>query len=206
MATETTAALVACGITLAIFIPYLGRVRSGQIRPRPASWLVWASSTILVSGGQALAGAGIGAVPILLSGLLSGAVAILALRRARQRPDLPASTTGDRWCLIIALACLPLWALTGDPLWSVLILTGIDLVGFIPTLRAVWRAPHQESPLLFLAFAVRNAIAIVALASHNLTTTVFPAVIGAACLLTALVVLARRQVASDIPRTPGTTP
>jgi hypothetical protein len=189
MEAEAIAALVAGGITLAIFGPYLHRVATGRIRPRPASWVVWAGSTLLVAGGQALAGAGVGALPILLSGLLSGLVAVLAVRR----PDAPPATTGDRWCMGIALGCLPLWAMTGDPLWSVLILTGIDLVGFVPTVRAVVREPERESPLLFLAFAVRNAVALAALEAHNPSTVVFPAAIGAASLITGLLILVRRR-------------
>ena len=186
MDAEHAAAGLACAITVALFAPYLLRVWQGKLAPRPASWVVWGLCTLMVGFGQLLAGGGVGALPILLSGALSGGVACLAFRLAMRTPAVAMATTGDRWCLVAAVCCLPLWMATGDPLWSVLILTGIDLIGFIPTIRAIRRDPHSESTVLFTALGLRNLIAIAALEERNLTTMVFPAVIGFACLTTAL--------------------
>lgn len=193
------AALLACCITVAIFIPYLRWIRRGALRPRCVSWVVWSLSTLLVGGGQLLAGAGVGATPILLSGALSGVVAVLAALQARATPGAVIASNGDRWCLGISLMCVPLWAATGDPLWSVLVLTAIDLVGFIPTCRAIWRDPHQESAVLFTAFAVRNAVATLALEERNLTTVIFPGAIGAACGLVALGIIVGRHRLRRLP-------
>jgi len=187
------AAVLAIGITIAIFTPYLLGVWRRTIRPHVISWVIWGLATMLVAGGQLLAGAGVGAVPILLSGILSSMVAVLAMLR-RQPGNLDTDVTRfDGWCLAVVLAGIPIWLATGDVYWSMLLLTGIDLIGFAPTVRVVWHRPHSESALLFLAFAIRNALAVLAVESTHLTTIVFPAVIGAACAALAVLLLVRRQ-------------
>lgn len=188
------AAALASVITLAIFTPYLVAVWRGTMRPHVISWVIWGLTTILVAGGQLLAGAGIGAVPILLSGVLSSAVAVLALMRLRAGHLDSGVTRFDVWCLVIVLGCIPVWLATGDERWSMLMLTLIDLIGFVPTVRTVWQRPHAESALLFFAFAVRNAVAVVSVEAINLSTVVFPTVIGTACLGLVLLVLIRRWV------------
>lgn len=187
------AAALAIAITLVIFIPYLLAVWRRTLHPHVISWIIWGLTTMLVAGGQVLAGAGVGAAPILLSGLLSSMVAILAVMR-RQSGQLDVAVTRfDGWCLAVVLACIPIWLSTGDVLWSMILLTGIDLIGFAPTVRVAWRHPQSESALLFLAFAVRNAVAVVAVESLHISTIVFPGVIGAACLAMVMIILSRRM-------------
>jgi len=193
------AAALASVITLAIFTPYLLAVWRRSLRPHVISWVIWGLTTMLVAGGQLLAGAGIGAVPILISGVLSSAVAVLALIRGRAGFLDAVMTRFDGCCLVIVLACIPVWLVTADERWSMLILTSIDLIGFAPTVRAVWRHPHVESALLFLAFAIRNAVAIFAVQATNLSTVVFPLVIGTACLGMVFLIEVRRRI---VPRSP----
>ncbi|MDD2701547.1 MAG: hypothetical protein PHH36_09945 [Sideroxydans sp.] len=79
-------------------------------------------------------------------------------------------------------------------------LTVVDLLGFGPTLRKVYVAPHSESLGFFGLFAVRNSIVVIALENYSVATVLFPAAIAAACvLLMLLVAFRRRQLAS----TPG---
>lgn len=190
------AAAVAICITIAIFTPYLMAVWRRTLHPHVISWVIWGLTTMLVAGGQLIAGAGIGAAPIVLSGLLSSAVAVVAMLR-RQPGHLDTGITRfDGWCLAIVLAGIPIWLSTGDVSWSMLLLTVIDLVGFAPAVRVVWQRPHSESVLLFLAFGIRNALAVLAVESAHLTTVVFPAVIGTACAAMAVLMLIRRRYLS----------
>ncbi len=183
---------VASALTLIGFAPYIRAILRGQAQPHPFSWFIWGGSTLTVSLAQLAAGGGAGAWPIGLSGLISLYIALLA----HQRCPKEQITTGDRRLLALAASALPLWYLTADPLWAVVILTTVDLLGFGPTLRKAYAHPFAESLLFFSLFALRNAIAILALAHHSLTTILFPAATGAACLLLiALLALRRRQLA-----------
>jgi hypothetical protein len=100
----------------------------------------------------------------------------------------------DWGCLVVALLALPIWLVTSNPLWAVLILTIIDLVGFGPTVRKAYSKPHEERVWFFLLGALRNALVIVALEYYSPTTIVFPAAVGIACVGLAVFIAFRRQL------------
>ncbi|PPE74930.1 hypothetical protein C3942_04430 [Solimonas fluminis] len=183
--------LSAAGIalTLAIFLPYALSVHRGRTRPHVFSWVIWALGTFVVFLAQLAGGAGIGAWPIGVSGLITMAIAVLAWRR---RADLEI-TRGDRLFFAAALAALPCWLLTSDPLWAVVILTGVDLAGFGPTFRKAWQRPCEE-PLWFYALgAVRNLLVLLALERCSATTALFPAAVGLACVALVILLAWRRR-------------
>ncbi len=94
------------------------------------------------------------------------------------------------------MSSLPFWYLTSDPLWAVLILTTVDVIGFGPTMRKAYRFPHEEQLTFYMIFVVRNsiAIAIAALEHYSLTTILFPAATAVAYLMLVLMVAYRRRV------------
>src|SRR5690606_38246789 len=101
----------------------------------------------------------VGAWPIGVSGVITIRIAFLAYVK---RSDI-AITRTDWVFFVSALSSLPLWYFTSDPLWAVVVLTIVDVLGFGPTIRKVYRFPHSESLLFFALFAVRNFIVIMAL-------------------------------------------
>jgi hypothetical protein len=95
------------------------------------------------------------------------------------------------------LLSLPLWYATDDPLWSVVILTAVDTLGFAPTVRKAWARPREESLLFYAIFVARNALSIAALASFTLTTVLFPAVMVLAGIGMCWILLLRRRDARE---------
>lgn len=173
---------------VAIFFPYIRSIRRGTFKPHVFSWVTWALGTLIVSAAQFAGGAGVGALPIGVSGLITGYVALLAYAlRADTR------VTRSDWAFFVAaLAAIPLWLVTSDPLWAVVVLTLVDLLGFGPTIRRAWTAPHEDSPLFFTLGAVRNAFVLAALERLSLTTALFPAAVGLACAALAVLLVLRR--------------
>jgi hypothetical protein len=100
------------------------------------------------------------------------------------------------WLFFIsALSSLPFWYLTSDPLWAVIILTTVDVLGFGPTVRKSYSRPYSESLAFFAIFTVRNLIVILALENYSMTTVLFPATVAAACIaLMAMMVYRRRTL------------
>ncbi|HEV7301307.1 MAG TPA: hypothetical protein VGN72_18230 [Tepidisphaeraceae bacterium] len=78
---------------------------------------------------------------------------------------------------------LPVWFLTADPLWAVVTLTVVDLLGFGPTMRKAYWHPREEHAGHFALSALRNGLVILALERYSLTTVLFPAAVGIVCLL-----------------------
>jgi len=133
---------------------------------------------------------GIGAWPIGVSGTITTFIAILAFLK---RSDI--SITRTDWVFFIAaLASLPFWYFTSDPIWAVVVLTSVDLLGFGPTIRKAYAFPHQENIPFFLLFMARNTCALMALEHYSLATMLFPLSVSSACLFLLIMVSYRRTV------------
>jgi len=181
---------VAITLTLTAFFPYIRSIMRGAIRPHVFSWIIWGSTTFVVFLAQLEGGGGAGAWPIGVSGVITLFIAQLAYSR---RADISITRT-DWLFLVAALSSLPFWYFTSDPLWTVVILTTVDVLGFGPTFRKAYDVPQSESLLFFGIFTARNLIVIMALERYSVTTVLFPGVIAAVCVLLMALVTYRRRV------------
>jgi hypothetical protein len=177
-------------LTFAMFVPYVRSIRSGLTKPHVFSWVIWALGTFVVFLAQLAGSGGLGAWPIGVSGLITAYIAVLAYSKRSDRTI----TRADWAFLTIALAALPCWVLTSDPLWAVVILTGVDLAGFGPTFRSAYFRPHDERIGFYSLGAVRNLLAVLALEHYSLTTVLFPAAVGVACIAFVAMVAYRRKL------------
>ena len=189
MSKELLSAL-AIALTLIAYVPYIRSIKSGATRPHVFSWVIWGLSTLIVFAAQLAGGGGVGAWPIGVSAIVTIYVAGLAfIKKSDASITIP-----DWWFLALALLSLPVWIVTEDPLWAVIILTFVDLLGFGPTFRKAYGRPFEEQLLFFGLMAARNFISIAALEVYSLTTTLFPAVTGAACIIFIDMVMVRRRI------------
>lgn len=177
--TKNLLGALATVLTIVSFIPYIRSIRQGQAKPHVFSWIVWGTATCIVFAAQLADGGGVGAWSIGLSGLLTFYVALLAYQRASEITI----TKSDRVFFILAMGSIPLWFLTRNALWSVILLSVIDTLGFIPTFRKAYHAPRQEPLTLYSIITVRNLVSIAALEHYSWTTILFPAVVSLTCLL-----------------------
>jgi len=175
---ELLAAAAIC-LTFAMYVPYVRSIRAGRTKPHALSWITWALGAFVVFLAQLAGHAGAGAWPIGVSGLLTAYIAVLAYRN---RTDTSATRT-DWVFLAIAVAALPCWLLTSDPLLAVALLTGVELAGFGPTFRFALAHPQEERIGFYFLGAVRNALAVVALEHYSLITVLFPAAKGVVCVI-----------------------
>ncbi len=190
MAYKVLLSATAVALTFIAFFFYIRSIAQGTIKPHVFSWVVWGSTTFVVFLAQLAGGGGVGAWPIGVSGIITIFVAILAYAK---RADITITKT-DWLFFTTAMSALPFWYLTNDPLWAVIILTTVDVLGFGPTFSKAYKHPHQESLSFFALFTARNLIVILALENHSLTTMLFPAAIAAVCALLIIMVIYRRRV------------
>lgn len=181
-------AFVSIALTFVAYAPYVTQIRGGTMRPHVFSWVIWSISTAVVFFAQVAAGGGPGAWPTGVSALLTMYVTWLAWSRCR---DIRI-TRADWSFLWAALASLPLWYMTGDPLWAVLILTVIDVLGFGPTIRKLYELPYEESLWFYFLFAARNVVALLALETLSVTTVLFPVAMVLSCAVVCGLILWRR--------------
>ena len=183
---------VAIALTLSAFLPYIHAILQGTIKPHVFSWIIWGSTTFIVFLAQIEADAGVGAWPIGISGIITFYVAFLAYIKKSDTTI----TKKDWFFFVVAMTSLPFWYFSSDPLWAVLILTTVDIIGFGPTVRKAYIAPFEEQLTFFAIFTLRNFIVILALEHYSLTTVLFPAAVAVACLLLMSMVTFRRYALS----------
>ena len=181
---------VAIVLTLIAFYPYIRSILRGNTWPHVFSWVIWGSTTFVVFLAQLADKSGVGAWPIGVSGIITTYVAFLAYIKKSDSTI----TKADWLFFLLAMTSLPLWYLTSDPLWAVVILTTVDLLGFGPTFRKAYFLPFEEHLAFFVIMATRNLIATMALEHYSLTTILFPAATGVACLMFILMVMYRRRM------------
>ncbi|RDL45064.1 hypothetical protein DN730_05455 [Marinomonas piezotolerans] len=181
---------VAIVLALAGFIPYFLLILKEQVRPHVFSWMIWGITTTIVFFAQLEADGGVGAWPIGLSGFVTILIAILAYIKRGDSTNTPS----DWWCLIAALASLPLWYVTQDPLWTVIILTTIDMLGFGPTFRKAYYRPYEESRMFFVIMVIRNVCSVLALEAYSVTTVLFPLCLAIGCIILLIILQYRRAI------------
>lgn len=187
---KETLSLIAIAITLAAFIPYIREIFRGSIRPHIFSWVIWGATTLLIFLAQLEDKGGAGTWPIGVSAVITIGIAYLAYMK---RADVVVTRT-DWVFFIAALSSLPLWYLTSDPVWAVVLLTAIDVTGFGPTVRKAYWFPYSESLLFFTLFTLRNVLVMLALENLTVTTLLFPAVMLVICLFMITMIAYRRRI------------
>jgi len=168
---------------------YMRSSMKGPTRPHAFSWGIWALTGIIVSCGQTAVGAGPGA---WLQAGLAGACFCIMLLALTKRGDR--SYARQDWiALILALGSVPLWWVTGTPLWSVVLIFIIDTVGFYPTWRKSWHKPYEEPARLYICWSLSGVCSLIAVENYSVITTLSSIGIIAIDLALVALLLGRRK-------------
>ncbi len=185
---KTTCGIIATIIGTASFYPYLRDMLRRKTEPHTYTWLIW---TILqVTGVMAMfnSGAGIGALPLTVGAFFCGAIFFLSLKFGSKN-----ITTFDTLCLIGALASIGVYFFLHNAVLAVILITVIDLVGFLPTMRKAYSEPYSETLSMYALFFVSSVFSLVAIGVYSITTTLYPATIMCTNLICCTILWARRR-------------
>jgi hypothetical protein len=158
-------------ITIVAFVPYIKSILQNKIKPHVFTWIIWSSATLTVFFAELFSGGGMGCWAIGLSGCISVVIALLSLIKKCDKHI----TKSDWICFISGILAIPVWIVTKDPLWAVLLLTAIDVTGYIPTIKKVSKDPYSDSVGMFTLTSLRNVFSIIALDEKILTNIIFQA-------------------------------
>lgn len=183
---------IAIALTFAAFVPYIQSIRQDRTRPHVFSWILWGITTLVAFLAQLADNGGVGAWPTGVSGAVASYIALLAYQK---KADI-SITRSDWFFFVTAMSSLPLWYITTDPLWAVVILTSVDILAFVPTFRKSWLQPYDEQLTLYVIVIIRNLFSLFALEHLSLTTILFPSAMTVACVLFIIMVLHRRTVSA----------
>jgi hypothetical protein len=170
---------IAVVLTFWGYTPYIWNIWKGTLKPHYFSWLIWGLTTCIVFVAQWSENGGLGSYPTGVSGILTLVVAFYCWKHRKTTLLRPF----DWFILILTLGSVPIWYLLADPLYSVILLTVMDILGFLPSFRKAIEHPYEDSLSFYFLFFVRNFISILALEVRNTTTVIFPFLVGIFCLL-----------------------
>lgn len=173
--------LLACAaifLVMLSYLPYLLAIYRGTNKPHLFSWLIWTLVTVVVVAAQLSGNAGPATLVTAMTCFLCALITFLAFRQGEKNITL------TDWIMLIgSLSAIPVWIMTSDPLWSVVIVTVINAAAYIPTFRKAWIRPFEEHILMYAINIPRHMLTIAATQVYSFTNLLYPASVVLACIL-----------------------
>jgi hypothetical protein len=141
---------------------------------------------------QLQAHAGAGAYITLAAAIVCLAIFFLGLKQPKAERDITAS---DTLLLVASFIALGVWLVAKQPVLSVVLLSSIDMLGFVPTIRKSWKRPQEETLSSYATNTFRFGLAIYALSHYTVVTSLYPFTwIVANGLFSIFLIVRRRQL------------
>jgi len=175
-------------LSLVGYVPYLRDVFKGKTKPHAFSWIVWTLVTFVVGIAQLAAGAGWGTIHNLVTGFIGLVIIFYALKNKDK--DI---TRTDIVLFALALLSIPLWVFTKNPVYSIVLITGIDILAFIPTLRKTWHDPASETLISYVLAGLKYCLALGAIGTYDFSTLLYPIVLVIMNVAIVTIMVARRK-------------
>jgi hypothetical protein len=150
---------------------YFRSIFQGKTKPHAFSWLIWGVISSIGFFAQTAEGAGAGAWARGFSAFTCFMLTVVALMRDG-RGDIK---RGDWITLAVSLFAIPLWMITKTPVWSVILVTLIDNIGYYPTVRKSWDKPRQEALASYFLSSSGAFFSLLAIEHYSVSTWLYPA-------------------------------
>lgn len=187
--------IIATIIGLAGYAPYFKDIIKRTVKPHAFSWLIWGISQSTVFFASASKGGGAGTWAVGAPALLDCTIFVVAVFRGEKEITLI-----DKGSLVSALFGIALWVITTNPLWSVITLSAVDAIGFIPTMRKAYKRPREESVIVYVATVIAFGVSVLALGAINLTTVLYPVSVCFTGTSLVILIITRRRSLDRKPR------
>ncbi|MGE4351322.1 MAG: hypothetical protein AB7E52_03945 [Bdellovibrionales bacterium] len=168
---------------------YIREVICGKVKPHAFTWFVWFLLMGIAAAVGFAGGAVVNAVVLACGALMNFSISVLALKYGEKR-----ITLSDKGTFAAALAIIPVWYATKEPLTAALLVTTIDTLGLWPTLRKAWGSPWEESSKVFGLFSVTSLFCVLSVSPYTLTTGLYPTMSLLMNLIVVSLVLTRRRI------------
>ncbi len=185
---KTIISVIAVLLIFIAYIPYIRDTLKGRTTPHIYTWFIWGLVTTIAFGLQISAGAGVGSWVTFAVVIACFFVFILGLRNGKK--DI---TKLDTAFFLLSFIALFLWLIAKQPVLSVILVSIIDMLGFIPTIRKSWNKPHSETLFLYSLNSFRHSLSLLALEHYSIVTYLYPLTWTFANALFSLMLIIRRK-------------
>ena len=165
---KTFFAVIAAVIGVAAFYPYLRDTFSLKTKPHAYTWLIWTITQGTATAAIWYGGGGLGGLNLAICTFLIASVFFFSLRFGTKN-----ITKADTAVLVAALVAIIFWWRLHEPVLAVLMVSLIDILGYIPSFRKSYREPWSETLVSWAAFVVSDIFALLALREYNLLTMTY---------------------------------
>jgi len=176
---KTVISIIAVLLTFIGYIPYVRDTLSGKTTPHV---------TAIAYGLQVSGGAGVGSWVTLVVVIICFFIFILSLRNGKK--DI---TGSDTLFFILSFVALFLWLIAKQPILSVVLVSAIDMLGFVPTIRKSWNKPFSETLFSYELNTFRHGLSLLALQQYSIVTWLYPLTWTAANGLFSFMLVVRRK-------------
>jgi len=152
------------------YIPYLTDIVKGKTKPHIYSWFLWAFVTLIAFALQITGGAGSASFVTLAAALMCIAVIGFGFY-FKSKVEI---VFVDTVFFVLAFIALGLWILAKQPILSALLVTTVDVIGFVPTVRKSWNKPYTETLSFYYLNTLRFALAVYSLQKYEIITALYP--------------------------------
>jgi len=172
---------------MAAFLPYLRDIFSRKTKPHAYTWFIWAITQGTATLGIYYGGGSWGGLELAIGTVFVVSIFLFSLRYGTKN-----ITKTDTIILILALIAILFWWLLKKPLISVLMVSFIDILGYIPSFRKSYKDPWDETLISWILFSVSDIFSILALSKYNLLTASYLISIGIANICLFIFCFSRR--------------
>lgn len=189
METKLILGIISSIIAVVCFIPYFRDIFLRKTQPHAYSWLVWTILQVVGVLAQLKDGGGYGAWALGVGAISCFIIFLLSFKFGTKN-----ISRFDFVCLLACLIAVLFYFKLSNPVWAILVVTGIDFVGFLPTYRKGWQEPDTETVSTYIMSASSNLISILALQNYTVTTVFYIASLFFTNTIFASVVLLKRYL------------
>lgn len=181
--------IISLFLTIVVFIPYLIDIFKKKTKPHMYSWLVWGILQVIGPISMFKGGAGWGALPLAVGGFFCLTIFGLSFKYGTKNIK-----KFDLYCLIASLFAIAVYLLVEDPLYSIILVTIIDLVAFLPTFRKGFEEPFSETLATWLISAIANLFIIFSLQYYSVTTLLYTSSLVITNSIICTILITRRKI------------
>lgn len=163
---KVIASIIATGIALIAYVPYLIDMFRGKNQPHLYTWISIFLVTSVVAWLQIVGGAGVGAIPTVLGVLVDAVILFYCFRFGTKDVVFM-----DKVCLAISIAGVITYVIfRSHPVLSLAVVTAAEMISFVPTFRKTRNDPYSESLPSYYLLMLKLTLILIALEEYNLLT------------------------------------
>ncbi len=171
---------------------YVTSILRGQTKPHLFTWLIWGILAAIGFGAQIEDDAGAGSWALGIVAVCSLSVVVLSFKYGERH-----WTISDWIALGCALGAIIPWAITRNPLLSVVLISMIDTMGYYPTFRKSWDKPWDENLVSYGTGALNLFISLFAMNQLTVISCLYPVCVVAINAVFITMCVIRRKVVPE---------